>query len=330
MEWVETTAKTLDEAKDLALDRLGVAADDAEFEVLEEPRSGLFGRTRGEARVRARVMPAAVRPKQERRNRGRSQAKNGSGSNSQSRNTQGGRSRAASGAGSERAAQRGERDQRSGSGQSGPTSDESAGADFDATTSDRASKPETGTARRPSKRAERPQRSKQQKESKRMDAQHEHEESPVSPQEVGDAAVAFMSGLATAFGTEAETALDVDGSNLEVRVTGSELGLMVGPGGRTLTAVQDLARVAAQRRLGDHDTRLRIDVGGYREKRREALAQFAASVATQVIESGTAKALEPMSSADRKTVHDAIVEIDGVDSHSEGDDPTRRVVITPA
>ena len=105
---------------------------------------------------------------------------------------------------------------------------------------------------------------------------------------------------------------------------------MVGPGGRTLTAVQDLARVAAQRRLGDHETRLRIDVGGYREKRREALGQFAAAVATQVIESGTAKALEPMSSADRKTVHDAIVEIDGVDSHSEGDDPTRRVVITPA
>jgi spoIIIJ-associated protein len=323
MEWVETTAKTLDEAKDLALDRLGVAADDAEFEVLEEPRSGLFGRTRGEARVRARVMPAAVRPKQERRNRGRSQAKNSSGSSSQSRNAQGGRSRAASGAG-------GAGTQRSASGPSGPTSGESAGADADATTSDPASKPETSAARRPSKRADRPQRSKQQKESKRMDGQHENEQSPVSPQEVGEAAVAFMSGLATAFGTEAETALDVDGSNLEVRVTGSELGLMVGPGGRTLTAVQDLARVAAQRRLGDHDTRLRIDVGGYREKRREALAQFAAAVATQVIESGTAKALEPMSSADRKTVHDAIVEIDGVDSHSEGDDPTRRVVITPA
>jgi spoIIIJ-associated protein len=330
MEWVETTAKTLDEAKDLALDRLGVAADDAEFEVLEEPRSGLFGRTRGEARVRARVMPAAVRPKQERRNRGRSQAKNGSGSSSQSRNTQGGRSRAASGAGSERESQRGEGNRRSGGGQSSPASATSAGAESEPTTADRTPRSETGAAPRPSKRAERPQRSKQQKESKRMDAQHEHEESPVSPQEVGEAAVAFMSGLATAFGTEAATELDVDGSNLEVRVMGSELGLMVGPGGRTLTAVQDLARVAAQRRLGDHETRLRIDVGGYREKRREALGQFAAAVATQVIESGTAKALEPMSSADRKTVHDAIVEIDGVDSHSEGDDPTRRVVITPA
>ncbi len=51
MEWVETTAKSLEEAKDLALDQLGVAADEAEFEVLEEPRSGLFGRVRGEARV---------------------------------------------------------------------------------------------------------------------------------------------------------------------------------------------------------------------------------------------------------------------------------------
>ena len=67
MEWVETTARSVDEAKELALDQLGVVADDAEFEVLEAPRQGLFGRTRGEARVRARVRPAPVRPKQDRR-----------------------------------------------------------------------------------------------------------------------------------------------------------------------------------------------------------------------------------------------------------------------
>src|SRR6187431_3283644 len=71
MEWVETTAKSLEEAKEIALDRLGIGPDDAEFEILEEPRSGLFGRTRGEARVRARVKPAVVRPKQDRRNRRR-------------------------------------------------------------------------------------------------------------------------------------------------------------------------------------------------------------------------------------------------------------------
>src|SRR3954470_19195813 len=71
MEWVETTGKTVDEAKEAALDQLGVHEDDAEFEVVEEPRTGLFGRTRGEARVRARVRPTRPRPKTERSNRRR-------------------------------------------------------------------------------------------------------------------------------------------------------------------------------------------------------------------------------------------------------------------
>ena len=77
MEWVETTGKSLDEAKDEALDRLGIVAEDAEFEVLEEPRTGLFGRMRGVARVRARVRPAAVRPKQDRRGRRRTDGRRG-------------------------------------------------------------------------------------------------------------------------------------------------------------------------------------------------------------------------------------------------------------
>src|SRR3982750_1382419 len=71
MEWVETTGRTVEEAKDLALDQLGVDEQDAEFEVLEEPRPGLFGRIRGEARVRARVRPTTPRPKVERRARRR-------------------------------------------------------------------------------------------------------------------------------------------------------------------------------------------------------------------------------------------------------------------
>ncbi len=69
MEWVETTAETIELAKNLALDQLGVAEDDAEFEVVEEPKQGLFGRTRGEARVRARVRPNSVRNKSDRRDK---------------------------------------------------------------------------------------------------------------------------------------------------------------------------------------------------------------------------------------------------------------------
>src|SRR5579872_5443216 len=71
MEWVETTGSTLEEAKEAALDQLGVDDGDAEFEVLEQPKAGLFGRVRGEARVRARVKPTAPRAKEDRRDRRR-------------------------------------------------------------------------------------------------------------------------------------------------------------------------------------------------------------------------------------------------------------------
>lgn len=155
------------------------------------------------------------------------------------------------------------------------------------------------------------------------------EDPPVDPAAVGAAAVTFMEGLVDAFGFTASTELTtLEDSEFEVAVTGDDLGLLIGPGGRTLAAVQDIARVAAQRRLGDHETRLRIDVAGYRERRRAALERFARGVAAQVVESGTPLALEPMPSADRKIIHDVLATIDGVGSHSEGDDPTRRVVVT--
>jgi spoIIIJ-associated protein len=77
MEWVETTGRTVAEAKDKALDQLGVDEVDAEFEVLEEPKTGLFGRLRSEARVRARVRPTRPRAKEDRRDKRRRQRDGG-------------------------------------------------------------------------------------------------------------------------------------------------------------------------------------------------------------------------------------------------------------
>ena len=71
MEWVETVGKTIAEATEAALDELGIDESEAEIVVLEEPRSGLFGLRRTEARVRARVRPAAARPKRSQRGRRR-------------------------------------------------------------------------------------------------------------------------------------------------------------------------------------------------------------------------------------------------------------------
>ena len=147
--------------------------------------------------------------------------------------------------------------------------------------------------------------------------------------QVGEEAQRFVEELVARFGLRGEVSLVEDGDDLEVLVAGDDLGLLVGPRGATLQAVQDLTRVASQRRLGDHDTRLRVDVGGYRSRRREALGTFAAKVAGDVIESGKPVALEAMNSADRKVVHDALNSVDGVTTRSEGDDPHRRVIIDP-
>src|ERR1700687_3456749 len=77
MEWVETTGRTIEEAKDAALDQLGVDETDAEFVTVAEPRAGLFGRMRGEARVRARVRPTSPRPKRTRARRSGEQREGG-------------------------------------------------------------------------------------------------------------------------------------------------------------------------------------------------------------------------------------------------------------
>ena len=252
-----------------ALDKLGVGLDDAEFDILEEPRPGLFGRMRGEARLRARVRPTQARPKQERRRKSKSD--------------------------------KGDKNEKAGK----------AGADApkrskQATTAPTDEATEPAAAVEPAAPHERSNKQQQQ-----GDQMSDDNTATVTPDEVGAAAVAFMDGLTTAFGLQGTSEITVDGIELELNVVGEELGLLVGPGGRTLNAVQDLARVAAQRRLGDHETRLRIDVAGYRGRREQALIKFSREVAEQVRPSGVARSLEPMTSSDRKVIHDVLNEEDG-------------------
>jgi spoIIIJ-associated protein len=276
MEWVETTGRTVDEAKSHALDQLGVAEDDAEIVVLDEPRPGLFGRIRGEARVRARVRPTQPRPKLDRRDR--------------------------------------KKKDRS---ESGDDAGEAPAA-APVVRAPRAPKPARGAEPAARTRGDNARTSPTP------------EEDAVDAQQVGDEAQRFVQGLVDAFGLTGTASVHRDADDIEVKVDGTDLGLLVGPRGSTLQAVQELARVAAQRRLGDHETRLRVDVGGYRERRREALGRFAQQVAAQVVAEGTAKRLEPMSSSDRKIIHDVLAEYEGVETRSEGDDPQRCVVIAPA
>ena len=145
-------------------------------------------------------------------------------------------------------------------------------------------------------------------------------------------AVDFVRGLVDAFGADAEvTAVhDEDDDALEVNVEGDDLGLLVGPRGTTLSAIAELTRTAvAQQHAGRLVGRLRVDVGGYRARRKDALIRFAGQVADKVKDTGESVALEPMSPPDRKIVHDAVNEIDGVHTSSRGEDRRRHVVIHP-
>jgi len=285
MEWVEITAPTIDEARDRALDQLGIDEHDVELEILEEPRPGLFGRLRGQARIRARVRPTAPRPKVDRRDRRRR-------------------------------------------GSTGPDSPEQT----DAATPAVPAGAEAGTEATAG--ADRPNRRSRGRGTDRAAAQprgeHEMPELDLDQQAavVGD----FLERLAEAFGVEgaSTTTERVEPDTIEVRLDGGDLGLLIGPKGQTLQTVQELARTIVQRRGGGtQEGRIRIDVAGYRQRRREALARFTEQVAASVRDTGVEKALEPMNAADRKVVHDTVNGIEGVRTISQGEEPRRRVVLLP-
>ncbi len=144
----------------------------------------------------------------------------------------------------------------------------------------------------------------------------------------------FINGLTTAFGVNGTAEIvGTDEMGFEVNLAGepAELGLLIGPRGRHISALHEVCKTMMQRKLpAGSRARLRVDVGGYRQRRREALAAYVRELAEGVKANGTERGLEPMSAADRKVVHDVINDIDGVTTLSVGDEPRRRVVVSPS
>ena len=333
MEWVQTTGKTVDEAKERALDELGVDDRDAEFEVLEEPRSGLFGFTRAEARVRARVKPTTPRPKQE---RGRRRSGSGSGGGRDRNRSRGGRSRSGGGGRSEGGDR--DRDRKDSDSSSEERSErpreESSDRDRSRSSSGGRGGGRSGGGNGGRERSRDRDRDERPRERSRSnDRPKEDKGEPMteaSVQEQATAAEEFLSGLVAAFGLNGTVTSEEVDEAVEVRIEGDDLGLLIGPKGRTLWAIQELTKTVVQRQQGGGlSTRIRVDVAGYREKRRAALERFTQDAAAAVLESGQARALEPMGAADRKVVHDTVNDIEGVATRSEGEDPRRKVVIVP-
>jgi spoIIIJ-associated protein len=156
----------------------------------------------------------------------------------------------------------------------------------------------------------------------------------ISLAEQGSIAKEFLVGLLSSMDIKAEVSIkELDEETVELSVNANpptELGILVGPRGTTLQALQEVTRTVVQSKSPSRTDRILVDVAQYRERRVAALGRFAQQVAQEVIETGEERALEPMSAADRKAVHDALSEKDGVATRSEGEDPRRFVVVSPA
>lgn len=136
----------------------------------------------------------------------------------------------------------------------------------------------------------------------------------------------FLGGLVEAFGLEGRVETRVEDDIVIADVVGEQTEALVGPRGAVMEAVHELTKTMLQRTVQD-SARVRIDIAGYAERRRQALTIYAGDLIAQVLEDGGELMLEPMSASDRKVIHDAAAAREGVRSYSEGEAPERYVVL---
>lgn len=334
MDWITTSGRTLDEAKSNALDQLGIVADEAEFDVVNDVEKGLFGRVKTEAKIRARVRPKQPAAKDERGGRRRSNGGNrnrggggGRGRGKGNNNRNGGENKSS---GNDSG---GNKNQNNRSG--GNKNQNNEESDSNQSGNQRKSSGDNGNNRNRNRngggnggQSAAAAASKPEKKQKKETVEHE-----ISREDQERTAQEFLEGVLGAFDMSGSVAVveeAADDDAIEMSVTGDELGLLVGQKGVTLSALQELTRTVVQRKAdGAKTDRLRVDVAGYRARRTAALQDFTRKIAADVVESGNEKLLEPMGPADRKVVHDTVNDIDGVETGSEGEEPRRRVVIRP-
>jgi spoIIIJ-associated protein len=144
----------------------------------------------------------------------------------------------------------------------------------------------------------------------------------------GDVAADYLEGLLDIADLDGDIDLDVENDRAVVSVIGDDLGLLTGPDGEVLDALQDLTRLAVLRETGER-SRLMLDIGGFRAHRKSELVELAKRAVETVRASGEPESLGAMTPFERKVIHDAVADA-GLRSESEGAEPRRYVVVLPA
>lgn len=292
VEWVEVRGKDVDVAVAAAVEELGLDGPDAaDVEVIQQPERGFLGMGGQDAIVRVKAKQTSSK-RRRRGGRGR-----GNGKTSESRRDE--RDSKSSGGNSKKASAR--KPQRA-----------SGGGD---------KKPRNGQSRQqrqPQRRNTEAARPKKEKEPK--------VEVEVDRGEQAEMVKDFLVGLLDAFGLEGDVECKVEEDIILANITGEQTEALVGPKGAILQSIMELSRTIVQRK-SQAGARIRLDIGGYTERRREALRIYTGRLVEKVTDEGGEIMLEPMNAADRKVVHDAAADLGGVRTFSEGEEPRRSVVI---
>lgn len=147
-------------------------------------------------------------------------------------------------------------------------------------------------------------------------------------QEILDAAREFISKILDTFELENSVEMELKDNVITINVNGDEnrLGILIGKRGVTLDSIQYILNLIVNKKSSRY-IRVNLDSSGYREKRKETLINLAKKMANKVTKTGRSVKLEPMNSYERKIIHTALQDYEGVLTHSEGKDPFRKVVI---
>jgi len=291
VEYVEVRGKTVDVAVEAALEELGIERDRADIEVIQQPEKGFLGMGGKDAVVRVKARPAQKRRRRRRRGERGDEGRSGDKPESP-RSDRGTRSERRSDPRNRNSG----RSDRPGSGQNRETRNTAA---------------QGGPGRQNGARnSDKPQK----------------EATEVSIEEQTPVVESFLKGLVEAFGLDGTVTVTTDDDVIVAEVSGPQTEAMVGPRGSTIEAIHELTKTVLQRQT-QASARVRLDIAGYAERRRQALAIYADQLIDQVLAEGGEVMLEPMSAGDRKTIHDTVALREGVRSYSEGEAPQRFVVI---
>ncbi|MCL4433595.1 MAG: hypothetical protein M1399_02315 [Actinobacteria bacterium] len=302
MDWIEVSASSADKARDEALSRLGVDEADAEIIVLGAEGGVLRRLMKHSVRIRARIKPVPVRT-----------VRVGSGKTRKSATDVGKRSPAGK--------------------QKRQPSDNKRNS-HSAKNVTNGSAPDGRSNRRDSsklKSAKVPVRDSTVKDHTMDNANNNSSNSATNEERIRNHAnsvnefimkLCELLDISSSVGTE----VSVTDDGCRVNLTGDELGFLIGHGGVVVDALQEVAKASLYAQEGEIVGNIIVDVAGYRQKRAVALREFALKQAQRALDTGREIAIEHMSSPERKIIHEAVKELDGLSTRSEGVE-TKRVVI---